>query len=62
MQKAIVDGCVVGVEEVEDDEDEVRCLVWFNGQDDDNTQIKITVPAGTFTVRDKLVVTIEKAP
>ena len=34
--------------------DEVSCLTWFNGDDDDSATIKITAPAGMFQLRDKL--------
>ena len=34
--------------------DEVSCIAWFNGMDDDMTPIKITTPAGTFQLRDTL--------
>ena len=44
----------------EDDIDEVRCCVWFNGIDDSPTDVLITVPANTFNVRDEISVTIEK--
>ncbi|MHC4302622.1 MAG: hypothetical protein ACYS7Y_35630 [Planctomycetota bacterium] len=54
-------GTVVGLEEEETDEDEVRLLVWPDGDKSDNVQMKVVVPAGSFQLRQELLITIETA-
>ncbi len=47
-------GDVVCIRDVDEHLDEVSCLVWFNGEDDDNTTVTITTPAGMFQLRDQI--------
>ena len=62
MTQHHANGQVLSVEDIDDDEDEVFLTVWFTGDNDDSTGVKINVPAGTFNVRDNVTVTIQKAP
>jgi hypothetical protein len=60
MMGHVCSGCVVGIEDEDDQTDEVRLLIWFNGEGDDNVSVKMSVPLGTFELRDKVRVIIER--
>ena len=57
----VVVGDVVCIRDADEHIDEVSCLVWFNGEDDDNTTVKITTPAGMFQLRDQIDVIFRKS-
>ena len=54
-------GDVVCIRDEDEHLDEVSCLVWFNGEDDDNTVVKITTPAGMFQLRDQIEIVFRLA-
>ena len=60
MMKHFVDGCVMQVSDIDTDTDRVHCLVWFNGQNGDNSDVCIDAKAGTFQVRDLLRIEFHK--
>ena len=57
----VVVGYIVCIRDEDEHLDEVSCLVWFNGEDDDVTTVKITTPAGMFQLRDQIEVIFHKA-
>ena len=57
----VVVGYIVCIRDEDEHLDEVSCLVWFNGEDDDVTTVKITTPAGMFQLRDKIVFVVSKS-
>ena len=57
----VVVGDVVCIRDADEHIDEVSCLVWFNGEDDDVTTVKITTPAGMFQLRDQIEVIFRKS-
>lgn len=58
--KYMVKGCIASIRDMANGLDEVECLIWFNGEDNDSTNIKITVPSGTFQLRDNPSVKFHK--
>ena len=50
----VVWGDIVCVRDVDNHLDEIFCFAWLNPDNDDNTTIKITAPAGMFQLRDRL--------
>jgi len=56
----VCSGCVVGIEDEDEQIDEVRLLIWFNGEGDDNISVKMSVPRDTFKLRDKVRLIIER--
>lgn len=55
-------GDVVCVRDEDEHLDEVEFLIWFNGENDDNTTVKIELPRGAFQLRDSVQVTFTKEP
>ena len=54
-------GDVVCIGDADEHLDEVSCLVWFNGEDDDTTTVTITTPAGMFQLRDQVEIVFRLA-
>ena len=52
---------IVCVRDVDNHLDEISCLAWFNDDNDDNTTIKITAPAGMFQLRDQIEIAFRLA-
>jgi len=45
---------IVCVRDADNHLDEISCFAWLNPNNDDNTTIKITAPAGMFQLRDQI--------